>query len=342
MQPTGELHIGNYLGALKNWVELQDGEDNPLTPFSKGEYEAIFSIVDYHAITTPYQPKEMQKKILDLAMNYLAAGIDPKKSIIFVQSQVPEHTELAWILNTLTPIADLKRMTQFKEKSEEHPEAVNMGLFDYPVLQAADILLYKAQAVPVGEDQKQHIELARSLARKFNQRFGTVVRGTTSFGQTFSEPKAILTKGYRIMGLTDPKKKMSKSYGSANYLGLIDSPEIIQKKLSTAVTDPARKRKTDKGHPEKCNLYTLHQLFSNQKQQKEISHACREAQFGCLDCKKLLAENISQELAPFRERYSQLIKEPEKVREILAEGAERARKIAGETMREVKGKMGLI
>jgi tryptophanyl-tRNA synthetase len=320
MQPTGELHIGNYLGALKNWVKLQD------------EYEAIFSIVDYHAITIPFQPKEMQKRILNLAMDYLAAGINPKKSIIFVQSHVPEHTELTWILNTLTPIADLKRMHQFKEKSEEHPEAINAGLFDYPVLQAADILLYKTQAVPVGEDQKQHIELARILARRFNQRFG----------QTFPEPKAILSKGYRIMGLDNPKKKMSKSYGPANYIGLTDSPEVIFKKLSTAVTDLARKRRRDKGHPERCNLYTLHQLFSNQKQQKEISHACREAKFGCLDCKKILGQNISQELVPFRKRRVQSAREPEKVRKILSEGTERAQKIAKETLREVKKKIGLI
>jgi tryptophanyl-tRNA synthetase len=320
MQPTGELHIGNYLGALKNWVKLQD------------EYEAIFSIVDYHAITIPYQPKEMQNRILNLAMDYLAAGIDPKKSIIFVQSHVPEHTELAWILNTLTPIADLKRMHQFKEKSKEHPGAVNMGLFDYPVLQAADILLYKTQAVPVGEDQKQHVELARDLARRFNQRFGKI----------FPEPEVILTKGYRIMGLDNPKKKMSKSYGSANYIGLADSPEIIWKKLSTAVTDPARQRREDRGHPEKCNLYTLHQLFSTQKQQKEVSLACREAKFGCLDCKKILAKNISQELAPFRKKRAELAKEPEKVRRILDEGAERAKKIAEETLKKVKEKMGLV
>lgn len=320
MQPTGELHIGNYLGALKNWIKLQD------------EYEAIFSIADYHAITIPYQPKEMQEKILNLAIDYLAAGIDPKKSIIFIQSHLPEHTELTWILNSVTPIADLKRMHQFKEKSEEHPEAINMGLFDYPVLQAADILLYKTSAVPAGEDQKQHIELTRTIARKFNQRFGRI----------FIEPKIILTKGYRIMGLDNPQKKMSKSYGPANYIGLADSPKIIWKKLSTAVTDLARKRKIDKGDPKKCNLYSLHQLFSNQKQQKEISHACREAKFGCLDCKKILAQNISQELAPFREKRAKIIKEPEKVRRILADGAVRARKIAKETLKEVKEKIGLI
>ena len=320
VKPTAELHIGNWLGALKNWIELQN------------KYEAIFSVVDYHAITISFQPKEMQTKILNLAMDYLAVGIDPKKSIIFVQSHVPEHTELTWILNTITPIADLKRMHQFKEKSEEHPQAINMGLFDYPVLQAADILLYKTQAVPVGEDQKQHIELCRAITRRFNQRFG----------RTFPEPKVILTKGYRIMGLNNPEKKMSKSYGPANYIALIDSPEIIFKKLSTAVTDLARKRKTDKGHPEKCNLYTLHQLFSTQKQQKEISHACQEAKFGCLDCKKILAKNIADELASFRERRAEIAKEPERVRKILVEGAIRARKIAKETLREAKERMGLI
>ncbi len=320
MQPTGELHIGNWLGALKNWVRLQN------------EYEAVFSIVDYHAITTPFDQKEMQKKVLNLAMDYLAAGIDPRRSIIFVQSHVNEHTELAWILSTLASFGDLQRMTQFKEKSKEHPESINIGLFNYPVLQAADILLYKASVVPVGEDQKQHIELTRVLARKFNQRFG----------KTFPEPEIILTKGYRIMGLTSPKKKMSKSYGPDNCIALNDSPEMTWRKLAKAVTDPNRKRRTDKGDPKKCNLYSLHQLFSSLKEQRNVFQACRNASFGCLDCKRILAKNINQELIPFREKRKILEKNLFKIKKILEEGASKARKIARETLKEAKSKMGLL
>lgn len=320
MQPTGELHIGNWLGALKNWVRLQN------------EYEAVFSIVDYHAITIPFDQKEMQKKTLNLAMDYLAAGIDPKSSIIFVQSQISEHTELAWILSTLASFGDLQRMIQFKEKSKEHPESINVGLFNYPILQAADILLYKASVVPVGEDQKQHIELTRVLARKFNQRFG----------KTFLEPEVILTKGYRIMGLTSPKKKMSKSYGPDNYIALNDSPEMTWRKLAKAITDPNRKRRTDKGDPKKCNLYSLHQLFSSLKEQRGIFQACRNASFGCLDCKRILAKNINQELIPFREKRKILEKDLFKIKKILEEGASKARKIAKETLKEAKSKMGLL
>ncbi len=188
VRPSGQLHLGNYLGALKNWLILQK------------RYECLFCIVDYHAITTPFEPKKMKKQIFDLAVRYMAAGIDPQKSIIFVQSQVPEHTELTWILNTITPVGELRRMTQFKEKAKQHPEAVNIGLLDYPVLMAADILLYKAELVPVGEDQIQHVELSRTIVRKFNK----------IFGQTFPEPKVVLTKAPRIMSLTEPIKKMSK------------------------------------------------------------------------------------------------------------------------------------
>ncbi|MFN3301614.1 MAG: tryptophan--tRNA ligase [Patescibacteria group bacterium] len=318
MRPTGKLHLGNYLGALKNWVELQK------------KYECLFCIVDYHAITTPFKPKEMKKNILELAKNYLAVGIDPKKSIIFVQSHLPEHTELTWILNTLTPIGELKRMTQFKEKSKEHPQYVNMGLLDYPVLMAADILLYKAELIPVGEDQIQHVELTRTIARRFNK----------IFGQTFPEPKVLLTEAPRVMSLTDPTKKMSKT--GKEGIALTDPPEIIWKKLSIAVTDPSRVRRTDPGEPKKCNLYTLHQSFSDEKIKKEVAKKCRNAEFGCLDCKKILAENIAKELEPFRKKYIELSKNEEQVWQILEEGAKLAKKIATETLTEVKKKIGLI
>ncbi len=304
IQPTGLLHVGNYFGAIKNWVKLQE------------KYPSIFCIVDYHAITVPYDPKTIPDKILDLAMDLIACGIDPppssdknvsaflKKnasllgegSILFIQSDVPEVTELTWILNTITPIGELRRMTQFKEKSQQHPESVNMGLFDYPILLAADILLYKAEVVPVGEDQVQHIELTREIARRFNK----------TFGKTFSEPKPLLTEGARIMSLTDPTKKMSKSSGPETYIALSDSPENIFKKLSTAMTDPARQRKIDPGAPNKCNLYHLHQLVSSSKELDYIVKGCQKAQIGCLECKRLLTDNFVKELAPIQKKRKKL------------------------------------
>jgi len=319
IQPTGLLHLGNYFGAVKNWAELQS------------KYRSLFCLVDYHAITAPYQPKEMPKKILDLAIDLIACGIDPNKSIIFVQSDVKEHTELTWILNTVTPMGELKRMTQFKDKSKEHPENINIGLFDYPILMAADILLYKTGVVPVGEDQLQHLELTRETARRFNKKYG----------ETFPEPKPILTKGSRIMSLTDPNKKMSKSYGQESYLALSDSKKIIFQKLSTAITDPARKRKIDPGTPKKCNIYSLHQLVSGKKDLDYVIDGCTRAKIGCLECKKLLTKNLFKELSPIQERRKKLEKNPEKIKKILALGAKKAEKIAQETMLEIKKKMGL-
>jgi len=210
IRPTGNIHLGNYLGALRQWIELQE------------KNECIFCIVDLHAITTPYEPSEMKKNILEAASIYLAAGVNPDKSIIFIQSQVKEHAELAWLLGSITPMGELNRMTQFKEKSKQHKDYINAGLFNYPVLMASDILLYKAQGVPVGEDQTQHVELARTVARKFNQKFG----------ELFPEPKTILPEsGARIMSLTNPKKKMSKSDDQKSYISLFDEPEAIQKKI---------------------------------------------------------------------------------------------------------------
>jgi tryptophanyl-tRNA synthetase len=231
-------------------------------------------------------------------------------------------------------------MTQFKEKAKEHPETVNAGLFNYPVLMAADILLYKAEIVPVGEDQLQHLELCREIARRFNKIFACPEQGRG--GQTFPEPKPILTKAARIMSLTDPNKKMSKSLGPESYLALTDSPETIEKKLATAVTDPARKKRTDPGTPEKCNLYNLHQYFSSQKEINYVAKGCKTAGIGCLECKKILAKNIITELKPIQERRKKLEKNQNKIKKILIDGAKRAKKIAQENIQEIKEKMGFL
>jgi tryptophanyl-tRNA synthetase len=317
IQPSGDVHIGNYLGAIKNWVRMIE------------QYDCIFCIVDYHAITIEYDPKEMQRCILNAAAVNIAAGLDPNRCTIFVQSYVTEHTELAWILNTITPMGHLERMTQFKDKSKQHRENINAGLFTYPVLQTADILLYKGEAVPVGEDQVQHIELAREIARKFNLRYG----------ETFPDPQEVLSAAPRIMGL-DGKTKMSKSLG--NYISLVETPESIWKKLSTAVTDENRKRRTDPGNPEICNLFTLHKHFSKKEQIDRINVVCRTAEIGCIECKKILSDNIVEALTPIRYRYEQLIKDTTYLLDLLHTCAKKCKNIAENTMAEVKRKMGLV
>jgi len=317
IQPSGDVHIGNYLGAIRNWVQMIE------------QYDCIFCIVDYHAITIEYDPKEMQRCILNAAAVNIAAGLDPNRCTIFVQSYVPEHTELAWILNTITPMGHLERMTQFKDKSKQHRENINAGLFTYPVLQTADILLYKGEAVPVGEDQIQHIELAREIARKFNLRYG----------ETFPDPQEVLSAAPRIMGL-DGKTKMSKSLG--NYISLVETPESIWKKLSTAVTDENRKRRTDPGNPEICNLFTLHKHFSKKEQIDRINVVCRTAEIGCIECKKILSDNIVEALTPIRYRYEQLIKDTTYLLDLLHTCAKKCKNIAENTMSEVKKKMGLV
>ncbi len=317
IQPSGDLHIGNYLGAIRNWVRMLE------------DHDAIFCIVDYHAITVTYEVAIMQERILNAAAECIACGLHPEKCTIFVQSQVPEHTELAWIFNTVTPMGDLGRMTQFKEKSEHHKRNVNVGLFDYPVLQAADILLYKAQVVPVGEDQIQHIEFSRRVAKAFNSRFG----------DTFPEPDLVTPKIGRIMGL-DGRSKMSKSLG--NYISLSESPEEIKKKLATAVTDVNRKRRSDPGNPEVCNIYTLHRLLSTEKEIEFVNLECRRAGIGCIECKLILAKNMSADLEPIRQKAADLKKHPDRVREVLEAGRATCKPIATETMREVKTKMGLL
>jgi len=267
-----------------------------------------------------------------MVLDWLALGLDPKKCTFFIQSQVPEHTELALLLGMVTPLPLLQRNPTYKEMRLEFPKKLTFGLLGYPVLQAADIFIYKAEAVPVGQDQAPHIEIARVMASKFNQTFGT----------NFPQPKTILSPQPKIMALTYPNKKMSKSLGPLSYIALADPPETIQKKLATAVTDVARKRRTDKGHPTKCNLFTLHQLLSSSEQIKKVKQGCQSAQIGCLDCKKILAENIAKEFAPFRRKRAQLQNQPDKLKKILADGSKKANQIAGQTMKEVREKIGLI
>lgn len=317
IQPTGIIHLGNYVGAIKNWVALT------------AEYECIFCVVDYHAITIQQDPAAFEQAVLRAANTLLACGTTPGCCTLFVQSHVPEHTELAWIFNCLTPIGDLERMTQFKDKSQQHRENINAGLLTYPLLQAADILLYRAQVVPVGEDQVQHIELTRRTARRFNSRYG----------ETFPEPDWLLSQTPRIMG-TDGKSKMSKSLN--NEIGILEPPAAIWEKLRTATTDENRIRRTDPGNPDICNLYTMHKAFSPPDTVEECAVQCRSAGIGCIECKKALYENIMRELAPIQERAAEGERDPDSVRGVLLQGAERCRALASTCMRDVRQRMGLM
>jgi len=315
MQPSGEAHLGNYLGALKRWVEMQD------------EYDCIWCIVDDHAITSGLDATDLPGNVFDLAVSFLAVGLDPERAIIFVQSDVPEHTELAWLFNAVTPVGDLERMTQYKDKAGRF-ESVPAGILNYPILQAADILVYRADAVPVGEDQRQHLELTRDIARKFN----------AAYGDTFPEPAALIGDAGKILGL-DGDAKMSKSLG--NTVGILAEPDEVWARVRTAVTDPQRVRRTDPGRPEVCNVYSLHKFFGDRETVADVAAQCRAATRGCVDCKKILSENIATAFAPFRERAAHYRAHPREVRRILEEGAERARAIAAATMAEVRRKMGL-
>ena len=319
IQPSGELHIGNYLGAVKNWVALQ------------AQYESFICVVNYHAITLPYAPPDLIARTREMAVGLLASGIDPEQCTLFIQSQVPEHTELAWIFNTLTPLGELERQTQFKEKSARQ-EQVMAGILNYPVLQAADILLYLADLVPVGEDQVQHLELSRVIARNWNARFAPEK-------PFFPEPQPKLTPTRRIVGL-DGQAKMSKSIG--NTIGILETPEAMWDKLRSAVTDPARQKKTDVGEPDRCpTIYQLHKAFSPADVVAEVETNCRGAKWGCIDCKKSLHGHVVAEFAPIRARAQELAAVPAKVTEIMEAGAERARVVAKATLREVKERMGL-
>lgn len=344
VQPSGNLHIGNYLGAIKNWVELQE------------QYDPIFCVVDLHAITAAQDPQELKKKTIEIAKIYLAAGIDPKKSTIFVQSQVPEHSELAWILNTITGMSELRKMTQFKDKGNGN-ENVGVGLFDYPVLMAADILLYDTQVVPVGEDQKQHVELARDLAKRFNHRFG----------ETFVVPEVFIRQeGMRVMGLDNPAKKMSKSAESVyNRIELLDDAETIRKKIKKAVTDSGSEIEYSDNKPALKNLINIYCSFSGKKPEEIVemykgkgpastrgdgSLASIRQNFslsrsgstrgGYGDFKADLAEVIIGFLEPFQQRFKAL--SDEEVLEILREGAEKAGSVARKKIEQIKQKVGFV
>ena len=319
IQPSGTIHIGNYLGAIKNWIELQE------------KNECIFFIADLHAITTPYEPITLQNKILNTTISYLACGIDPEKSILFVQSNIKEHSELCWILNSVCSVGDLSRMTQYKEKGKKFKNNINSGLLTYPVLMAADVLLYKTDAVPVGKDQLQHLELTRTISRKFNQKFGNV----------FAEPKAILPKmGEKIMSLQDPKKKMSKSDSPESYIGIFEEPEEIERKIMRSVTDTGKEIKYNVSKkPGISNLLTIYSLFSG-KEIKEIEKEFKGKGYG--EFKKSLSNVLIEKLEIFRRKRKDLLLREDYIKDILEKGAKRAQIIAQSTIEEVRKKMGLI
>lgn len=319
VQPTANLHIGNYIGALKQWVDIQH------------RYRCLFCIVDLHAITVPQDPKTLRAHILNVAATYLAVGIDPSRCHIFVQSEVPEHAELGWILSTLVKIAELERMTQFKDKSKKHGEHVGVGLFTYPALMAADILLYDTTVVPVGEDQLQHLELTRTLARRFNAKFG----------ETFIVPQSLVQKvGARIMALDDPKTKMSKSASSPNnYIALTDEPDVIRKKIARAVTDSGATIRYDETlHPAITNLMTIYHHATG-KTMKDI-----EKEFdgkGYAEFKKTLAEAVIAMLAPIHKKLKQYTSDPHELSRILDAGRDAAQDLAIHKMKVVRERVGV-
>jgi len=317
-RPTGPMHIGHLVGALENWVKMQD------------THECFFAIADWHALTSEYaDPSRIREYTLEMAADWIAAGIDPERSTLFVQSHVPEHAELHLLLSMIVPIAWLERVPTYKEQQEQvsQRDLSNYGFLGYPVLQAADILVYRAGFVPVGEDQLAHLELCREIARRFNGLYGPI----------FPEPQGLTTRVPRLPG-TDGRK-MSKSYGNA--INLADDPETIRKKILTMVTDPARKRRTDPGNPDVCPVFDFHRAFSDEATRGIVDPGCRSAGIGCVECKTMLLRHLDPALAPFQEKRRELLAHRGRVREILAEGARRARAEAGATMRLVREAMKL-
>jgi tryptophanyl-tRNA synthetase len=314
IQPSGTVHLGNDLGAIRNYVRLQ------------WEYEAVYCIVDYHALTSTHDPVLLRQRTIEMAASLLALGLDPERCTLFVQSHRPEHTELAWLLCTVTPVSWLERTPTYKEKRQNQPDDVNHGLLTYPVLQAADIVMYKASLVPVGKDQAAHLELSREIVRAFNARYGP----------TFPEPQAVFTEAPVVLG-TDGVKKMSKSLG--NTIDILDEPALIRKQVMSMVTDTKRILRTDPGRPEVCNVCQLHRFFGDDYE--EIWDGERTARTGCVDTKRLLADRLIHQYEPARERYRELMSHPAEIATILEEGAERLRPRAEATMAEVRERMGL-
>ena len=314
-RPTGRQHLGNYLGAIRNYVALQD------------EYECVYCVVDLHALTTLQDTDKLRDWTWEMTLDWLAAGMRPEETILFVQSHVLQVTELHTILSMVTPLGWLTRLPTFKEKVRQNPDNVNYGLVGYPVLMAADITLYKADTVPVGVDQAPHLEFTREIVRRFNHLFGPVL----------VEPQAKHTEFAKVLG-TDGKNKMSKSLD--NHIEIAATPEEIWQRVRTMVTDPARRYRNDPGHPEVCNVFSLHQFFSADEVD-QIAADCRSAAIGCVDCKKKFTRNLSDYFAPFRERRAQLAADPDYVWDVLNDGARRARAIAEEVLGEVKAAVGL-
>jgi tryptophanyl-tRNA synthetase len=313
MRPTGKLHLGNLVGALQNWVKLQD------------QYDSFHFVADWHMLTTEYaNTAELQSNILEMVTDWLAVGLDPEKATFFVQSRLPEHAELYLIFGMVTPLGWLERVPTYKEQLDnlQGRDLHTYGFLGYPVLQAADILIYKAGYVPVGEDQVPHVELTREIARRFNQ----------FYGEVFPEPQSLLTPSPRLRG-TDGRK-MSKSYGNAIFLS--DPPEVVDKTVRGMMTDPARKRRHDPGDPEKCPVFDHHKIFSPPEVIERADRECRTAELGCVDCKKMMAHHLNEYLAPIQERRKAYESDPQKVWDVLAAGTEKARRVVQETMGEVR------
>jgi tryptophanyl-tRNA synthetase len=340
IQPTGKIHLGNWVGALQNWVRLQ----------TDPEYQCLFFIADYHSLSGDYNPKEKRDQIFESMIDLLALGLDPKKCLLFRQSDIPEHAELCWVFNTLTPMSFLERMTQYKDKSEQQEKNINVGLFDYPVLQAADILMYKGEFVPVGRDQVQHVELTRDIARFFNHKYGV---------QFFSEPRPLLTDTPKLRSLNDPLKKMSKSLGEKSYIALADEPETIMKKIKSLVTNTdglitmteeeiettinqSMSKKGDeeflRGQAGAWNLITLLRLFGQPDEAKRI---LAEQPFKYGELKPLVAKRIAEFFSKFRARKAELAAKPTEVNKIFTAGAKQARLLAKETMKQVRDIIGI-
>jgi tryptophanyl-tRNA synthetase len=318
MQASGKLHLGNLVGALKNWVNLQ------------GNYDCFYFVADWHALTTGYaNPSTIKESTKDLLINFIAAGLDPDKSTIFIQSMVPQHAELHLLLSMITPIGWLERVPTYKEKQEQlkDRDLSTYGFLGYPVLQTSDIIIYRAKHVPVGIDQFPHLEISREIARRFNYLYKEV----------FPEPEGLLTEFPKVPGLDG--RKMSKSYDNAIYLS--DAPDVVEQKIRTMMTDPARKRKTDKGEPELSPVYQLHKIFSSKEELEEVAHGCRTAGIGCIDCKKILIKNVFAYMEPIWKKRNELLSNPDMVLEIARNGSQKAGKVAEETMKLVREAMGL-